>query len=46
VKSLLHQGYIFLPEGEHSHVIGFTPPLIINRRQLRDAAAALAEVLS
>jgi 4-aminobutyrate aminotransferase-like enzyme len=46
VKTLLHQGYIFLPEGDHSNVIGFTPPLIITSRQLRSAVAALTEVLS
>jgi 4-aminobutyrate aminotransferase-like enzyme len=46
VKSLMHRGFIFLPEGDHSNVIGFTPPLIITERQLRDAIGAMAEVLS
>ncbi len=26
IKTLLHRGYIFLPEGEHGNVISFTPP--------------------
>jgi 4-aminobutyrate aminotransferase-like enzyme len=46
VKALLHRGFIFLPEGEHSNVIGFTPPLTIGRSQLRAAARALAEELA
>jgi 4-aminobutyrate aminotransferase-like enzyme len=46
VKTLLHRGYIFLPEGDHSNVIGFTPPLTITEKQLSDAVGALTEVLS
>jgi 4-aminobutyrate aminotransferase-like enzyme len=45
IKALLHRGYIFLPEGEHSNVIGFTPPLTITRSQLAAAASALKDVL-
>ncbi|HEY5912034.1 MAG TPA: aspartate aminotransferase family protein [Verrucomicrobiae bacterium] len=45
IKRLLHQGYIFLPEGEHANVISFTPPLTISPRQLQDAVEALATVL-
>jgi 4-aminobutyrate aminotransferase-like enzyme len=45
VKSLLHRGYIFLPEGGQANVISFTPPLTISRRQLAEAVAALASVL-
>jgi 4-aminobutyrate aminotransferase-like enzyme len=45
IKELLHRGFIFLPEGEHSNVISFTPPLTISERQLRSAVTALAEVL-
>jgi 4-aminobutyrate aminotransferase-like enzyme len=45
VKSLLHRGYVFLPEGGHANVISFTPPLTISRRQLATAVAALAAVL-
>lgn len=43
VKRLLGRGFIFLPEGEHSNVIGFTPPLTIRKSQLRQAVRALAE---
>ena len=46
IKKLLQRGYIFLPEGEHSNVISFTPPLTITRLQLAKAVAALAEVLN
>ncbi len=46
IKRLLHRGFIFLPEGEHSNVIGFTPPLTITTAQLRRAAAALAEEIT
>lgn len=42
IKRLLHRGFIFLPEGEHANVIGFTPPLTISRAQLRTAVNALA----
>jgi len=45
VKTLLHRGYIFLPEGEHGNVISFTPPLTISKPQLAKAVSALAEVL-
>ena len=46
IKSLLHRGYIFLPEGEHANIISFTPPLTITKPQLAKAVAALAEVLN
>jgi 4-aminobutyrate aminotransferase-like enzyme len=45
IKTLLHRGYIFLPEGEYGNVISFTPPLTISKKQLAKAVAALAEVL-
>jgi len=45
VKALLRRGYIFLPEGEHANVIGFTPPLTIAKSELARAVAALAMVL-
>ena len=45
IKTLLHRGYIFLPESEHGNVISFTPPLTISKAQLAKAVAALAEVL-
>jgi 4-aminobutyrate aminotransferase-like enzyme len=44
IKKLLHRGYIFLPEGEHSNVISFTPPLTITQAQLARAVAALKKL--
>jgi 4-aminobutyrate aminotransferase-like enzyme len=46
VKELLLHGFIFLPEGEHANVIGFTPPLTISARQLQTAVTALEAALS
>ncbi len=46
IKSLLQQGYIFLPEGEHANVISFTPPLTISAPQLARAVNALADILN
>ncbi len=46
IKALLHQGFIFLPEGEHANVIAFTPPLTITRDQLRKSVAQLGRVLA
>jgi 4-aminobutyrate aminotransferase-like enzyme len=46
IKTLLHRGYIFLPEGEHGNVISFTPPLTITKAQLAKAVGALAEILN
>jgi 4-aminobutyrate aminotransferase-like enzyme len=45
-KTLLHRGYIFLPEGEHGNVISFTPPLTITKAQLAKAVGALQKVLN
>jgi 4-aminobutyrate aminotransferase-like enzyme len=45
VKAMLQRGFILLPEGEHSNVIGFTPPLTISEKQLRGAVYALKEEL-
>ena len=45
VKDLLRKGFIFLPEGEHANVIGFTPPLTVSEAQLRVAVNALASAL-
>ena len=42
VKGMLRRGYILLPEGEHSNVISFTPPLTIAEAGLRRATEALA----
>jgi 4-aminobutyrate aminotransferase/(S)-3-amino-2-methylpropionate transaminase len=41
IKKMLHAGSILLPEGEHSNVISFTPPLTITEAQLRFAVGAL-----
>ena len=45
IKRMLHRGFILLPEGEHSNVISFTPPLTITAAQLRQAVGALGEEL-
>ena len=45
VKALLRHGFIFLPEGEHANVIGFTPPLTISANQLHQAVNAVGTVL-
>lgn len=45
IKTLLHQGFILLPEGEHGNVISFTPPLTITKAQLADTLSALTKVL-
>jgi 4-aminobutyrate aminotransferase-like enzyme len=45
IKGMLHRGFILLPEGEHSNVISFTPPLTITTAQLRRAVRALQEEL-
>jgi 4-aminobutyrate aminotransferase-like enzyme len=46
VKTMLHRGFILLPEGEHTNVISFTPPLTITKTQLAKTVAVLAEVLA
>jgi 4-aminobutyrate aminotransferase-like enzyme len=45
IKTMLHRGFILLPEGEHANVISFTPPLTITERDLGRTVAVLAEVL-
>jgi 4-aminobutyrate aminotransferase-like enzyme len=45
VKTLLRRGFILLPDGEHSNVISFTPPLTISESQLHEAVNALGEEL-
>lgn len=44
IKAMLRRGYILLPEGEHGNVISFTPPLTIEKRQLRNTVEALFSV--
>jgi 4-aminobutyrate aminotransferase-like enzyme len=46
IKAMLHRGFILLPEGEHSNVISFTPPLTITEAQLARAVAALEKELA
>lgn len=46
IKTMLHAGFILLPEGEYSNVISFTPPLTISEAQLKSTASALQEALS
>jgi 4-aminobutyrate aminotransferase-like enzyme len=43
MERLLARGIIVLPEGEHSNVISFTPPLIITSAELKRAARTLQE---
>jgi 4-aminobutyrate aminotransferase-like enzyme len=46
IKTLLHRGYIFLPEGEHGNIISFTPPLTITGGELTRAVDELRAVLN
>jgi 4-aminobutyrate aminotransferase-like enzyme len=46
IADLLHQGFILLPEGEHSNVISFTPPLTIPLPCLKQAVGALDSTLA
>ena len=45
IKTMLHAGFILLPEGEHSNVISFTPPLTITEAQLKASVTALQKAL-
>ena len=45
IKSMLHRGFILLPEGEDANVISFAPPLIITKAQIRATANALQGAL-
>lgn len=46
IKTMLHRGFILLPEGEHGNIISFTPPLTITAAQLTKMVAALQESLN
>jgi 4-aminobutyrate aminotransferase/(S)-3-amino-2-methylpropionate transaminase len=46
VKTMLHRGFILLPEGEHGNVISFTPPLTISEAQLSKTVSVLKQVLA
>ncbi len=45
IKQMLHCGLILLPEGEHSNVVSFTPPLTISEAQLRTAVEMLQDII-
>jgi 4-aminobutyrate aminotransferase-like enzyme len=45
VKDMLKKGFIVLPEGEHSNIISFTPPLTISPRQLSSALSVFQDLL-
>lgn len=45
LKAMLRRGFILLPEGAHSNVIAFTPPLVINKRQVLECVRSLEEVI-
>jgi 4-aminobutyrate aminotransferase-like enzyme len=45
IRTMLHSGFILLPEGEHSNVISFTPPLTITEDELRASIRALKHAL-
>ena len=45
IEQLLTCGIIAIPEGNHSEVIGLTPPLVIAKRQLDYCVDVLAELL-
>ena len=46
VEKLLQRGILALPEGDHSEILGITPPLVITKRQLEYCVGELTEVLS
>ena len=46
LKRLLQRGFVFLPEGEHSNVLSFTPPLTISEAQLKQSVRALGAELA
>lgn len=45
IKVMLREGFILLPEGEHSNVISLTPPLTITRAELNRTMDMLADVI-
>lgn len=46
IKQMLHRGFILLPEGEHSNVISFSPPLTISVQQILRTTGALRDVIA
>ena len=45
MKTLLTEGFVLLPEGEHGEVLSLTPPLTITRRDLLRTVEAIGSVL-
>ncbi len=45
IRELLDHGFIVLPEGEHSNVISFTPPLTVTKSELKSVCRALVTAL-
>jgi len=45
-RQMLRRGFILLPEGEYSNVLGFTPPLTITDAQIDSAVSALGDLLA
>jgi 4-aminobutyrate aminotransferase-like enzyme len=45
ITRILREGFILLPEGEHSNVISFSPPLTIPISSLKKAVGSLAATL-
>jgi 4-aminobutyrate aminotransferase-like enzyme len=41
-----HRGFILLPEGKDSNVIGLTPPLTITRLQLQECLDCLESLFA
>lgn len=46
MKRMLAADFILLPEGEHSNVVSFTPPLTITEAQLAGAVRSFAKALA
>ncbi len=46
IKTMLHRGFVLLPEGQDGNVISFTPPLTISEAQLTKTVATLERVLN
>ena len=44
ITQMLRRGFILLPEGEHSNVVSFSPPLTISETQLHRTVDALNNV--
>jgi 4-aminobutyrate aminotransferase-like enzyme len=45
LKEMLGKRFVMLPEGRHSNILSFSPPLMISETQLRAAVSALGQCL-